>query len=288
LGYEKTKKTEPGQMHSTLARQLRKAKHRSPSGDVDYQRLLEMVNETYEQMDKERRLTSRSIAIASDELFELNQTLKKEMDRSERLLLNILPEPVAKELKEHPGDIIAEAYDCVSILFTDFKGFTAISSHISAGRLVKELNDIFGYFDAISPRYHMEKVKTIGDAYMVAGGIPTRNSTHAADAIRMAFDIISFIDARLKRPECLPLSIRVGIHSGPVVAGVIGKSKFAYDLWGDSVNIASRMESNGEPGHVNVSKRTRELAGEGFRWTYRGAISVKGGGEQPMYFVDPL
>jgi class 3 adenylate cyclase len=216
--------------------------------------------------------------------------IQKEKDISEGLLLNILPEEVAAELKAK-GEAEARLIDEVTVLFTDFKGFTAMSEKLSPKELVRDIHECFSEFDRIMERHGIEKIKTIGDAYMAAGGLPIPNGTHAFDVVNAALEIRDFIQAgkALKIAQGLPFfEIRVGVHTGPVVAGIVGLKKFAYDIWGDTVNTASRMESSGSPGEVNISESTYALikSDPRFRFTERGKVSAKGKGELSMYFVD--
>ncbi len=185
-----------------------------------------------------------------------NAIITKEKERSEQLLLNILPEEVAEELKAK-GEAEAVQIDHVSVLFTDFKGFTALSEQVTPKQLVHDLHECFSAFDRICEQNGLEKIKTIGDAYMAAGGLPVPNSTHAMDTIKAAMAMRDFIAEGKARKIAAGLpffEIRIGIHTGPVVAGIVGVKKFSYDIWGDTVNTASRMESSGEPGHVNISE----------------------------------
>ncbi|MDX1629403.1 MAG: adenylate/guanylate cyclase domain-containing protein, partial [Fulvivirga sp.] len=191
----------------------------------------------------------------------IKKVIEKEKDRSENLLLNILPADTAEELKEK-GEAEAKQYDSVSILFTDFKGFTSISTTMSPRELVKEIHECFKMFDIIMSRYGVEKIKTIGDAYMAAGGLPKVNDSHPVDVARAALDIREYMNKlqEKRKKENRPFfEIRIGIHTGPVVAGIVGIKKFAYDIWGDTVNVASRMESNSEAGKINISESTYKL-----------------------------
>jgi class 3 adenylate cyclase/tetratricopeptide (TPR) repeat protein len=217
-----------------------------------------------------------------------NKIIQDERDRSKELLLNILPEETARELETN-GYAQTRYYESVTVLFTDFKGFSTIAGKLSPQELVAELNDYFMAFDEIMGKYNLEKIKTIGDAYMCAGGIPTSNTTHPLDAVQAALAMQEYMtrknDLRKeKNLECWEL--RVGLHTGPIVAGVVGKKKYAYDIWGDTVNIASRMESNGEPGKVNISASTYEHVKGHYQCLYRGKISAKNIGEVDMYFIE--
>ena len=212
---------------------------------------------------------------------------EKERQKSEKLLLNILPEEVAKELKEK-GSTEPVLYESVSVLFTDFKGFTQIAENLSPAELVKELDSCFIQFDKITERYRLEKLKTIGDSYMCAGGIPKKNRTHAIDAVLAALEIQNFMNQMKEIKEIIGLpywELRLGIHTGSLVAGVIGEKKFAYDVWGDTVNTASRMESSGTPGRINISGATYEIVKDFFICEYRGRVNAKNKGEVDMYYV---
>ena len=214
--------------------------------------------------------------------------IQKEKDRSEELLLNILPAEVAEELKEK-GYADAKHFNEVTVLFTDFKGFTQMAEKLSAQELVNEIDFCFKKFDEITSKYHIEKIKTIGDAYMCAGGLPVPNKTNTFDMINAALEIQQFMPElkESKMKENKPyFELRLGIHTGPVVAGIVGIKKFQYDIWGDTVNIASRMESSGEIGKVNISQYTYEIVKDRFNCVHRGKIEAKGKGEIDMYFVE--
>lgn len=217
-------------------------------------------------------------------------TLQVEKDRSENLLLNILPADIAAELKAK-GKADARDFEMVSILFTDFKGFTAASEKLSAQDLVSEINTCFEAFDGIMGKYNIEKIKTIGDAYMAAGGLPVPTDDSVKNTVLAALEMQVFIRDRKAKldDEGKPgFEMRVGVHTGPVVAGIVGVKKFQYDIWGDTVNTASRMESSGEVGKVNISEATYELLKDDaqFNFESRGKVEAKGKGELEMYFIE--
>jgi adenylate cyclase len=218
----------------------------------------------------------------------LVEKISSESRKSEQLLLNILPKEVAEELKAN-GKSEAKMFNQVTVLFTDFKDFTQISERMTPNELVNELNTFFKAFDDIITRLNIEKIKTIGDSYMCVGGLPKASPSHADDVVNAGLDIQDFVEkyseVRLAQGK-EPLLIRIGIHSGPVIAGIVGIKKYAYDIWGDTVNTASRMESSGEAGKVNISETTYELVKDKFRCTPRGKIVAKHKGEMEMYFVE--
>jgi class 3 adenylate cyclase len=216
--------------------------------------------------------------------------LSVERDRSEKLLLNILPKDVATELKAI-GKTEPKLFESVTIMFTDFVGFTKIAEHLTPVDLVQELDKCFSYFDQVMKKYKLEKLKTIGDSYMCAGGIPISNRTHHIDSMLAAMEIQSFMNKmkEIKAAHGFPYwELRLGLHSGNVVAGVVGEMKFAYDVWGDTVNTASRMESSGQPGKINISADTYNLISKYFDCEHRGKIKAKNKGEIDMYFVNKI
>ena len=210
--------------------------------------------------------------------------LASERDRSERLLLNVLPESIARRLQED-SSTIADNFENVTVVFADLVGFTTYSATVPAEDLVARLDAIFSRFDAEADRLGLEKIKTIGDAYMVAAGLPEAHPDAAAAAARMALAMRdAIVEHNQGRP--VPLGIRIGVHTGPVVAGVIGRRKFIYDLWGDTVNTASRMESHGAPGRVQISEATAAQLGEGFQLEARGSVEVKGKGAMKTFWLN--
>lgn len=209
--------------------------------------------------------------------------LQIEQEKSERLLLNILPKPIADRLKQGQS-VIADSFAEVTVLFADIVGFTRLSAHMSPTELVVLLNGIFSTFDRLAERHRLEKIKTIGDAYMVVGGLPTPRADHAEAISEMALDMQREI-VQFKVENGEPLHLRIGIHTGPVVAGVIGTRKFSYDLWGDTVNTASRMESHGLSGGIQVTATTYECLRDKYLFEERGVIQVKSKGEMMTYFL---
>ncbi|MBL7972316.1 MAG: tetratricopeptide repeat protein, partial [Prolixibacteraceae bacterium] len=221
-------------------------------------------------------------------VYRQRNKIAKEKKRSEELLLNILPSETAEELKKN-GTTKAKDFEEVTVLFTDFKHFTMMSEQLTAQELVNEINFCYSNFDHIITKYGIEKIKTIGDSYMCAGGLPVANSNHAENTVRAALEIRDFIEKekQKRQAENKPFfEIRIGCNTGPVVAGIVGIKKFAYDIWGDTVNIASRMESSGQPGKVNISGSTYQLVKDKFNCEYRGKIEAKNKGVIDMYFVE--
>jgi adenylate cyclase len=210
--------------------------------------------------------------------------LDRAHQRSEELLLNILPASIARRLKLG-GGTIADGFAGVTVLFADIVGFTKLSARLPPERIVAMLNDLFCQFDDVAGALGLEKIKTIGDCYMVAGGLPEPRPDHADAVARMALAMLAIVDALAARTG-EALGVRIGMHSGPVVAGVIGKRKFIYDLWGDTVNVASRMESHGLPGTIQLSNASRELLDGKYRLTPRGAIEIKGKGTMETWLLE--
>lgn len=212
-----------------------------------------------------------------------HRLLQAEQKKSEDLLLNILPAPIAERLK-HRTEAIADGYAEVTVLFSDIVDFTKLSARITPEALVAFLNEVFSLLDRLAERHGLEKIKTIGDAYMVAGGLPEPRPDHAEAVAEMALEMRDGL-ASLTGPDGAPLRMRIGMNTGPVVAGVIGRRKFIYDLWGDAVNLASRMESHGVPGGIHVSASTYDRLKDRYALESRGTITVKGKGELPTWLL---
>lgn len=213
------------------------------------------------------------------------RTISREKRISESLLLNILPSETAKELKLK-GKVDAVKFDEVTVLFTDFVEFSKSAEHIEPEQLVKSIDFYFKGFDEITTKHGLEKIKTIGDSYMCACGLPTASKTHARNVINAAREMIDLVrNKNNKTDDLIHFEVRIGVHSGPVVAGIVGIKKWQYDIWGDTVNIASRMESNSEPGRINLSETTYHQIKDEFQCEYRGEIEVKNRGELKMYFL---
>jgi len=218
----------------------------------------------------------------------INKVLANQKREIQHLLLNILPKRIAKELRVS-GTALPRNYESVSVLFTDFKDFTKISEQLTPQELVFKLNDFFVAFDHITVKHNLEKIKTIGDSYMCAGGLPSKNDTHPVDTINAAIEMQEYMLQKNKESIAkgeAPWGLRVGIHTGPIVAGVVGIKKFAYDIWGSTVNVASRLESSGEPGKINISAATFNLVSAQFNCIHRGKLMAKNVGEIDMFFVE--
>ena len=231
---------------------------------------------------------NRIISLEKAKVEHEKANVEKEKERSDNLLLNILPSEVAEELKQ-TGECQPKTFSMVTVMFADFKDFTSVSEKVSAELLVNEINYCFSAFDNILQKHKIEKIKTVGDAYMCASGLPTLNYTHAFDVVTAALEMKNFILTRKKEKEGkgeIAFEIRIGIHTGPVVAGIVGIKKFSYDIWGDTVNLAARMEQSCDAGNVNISGSTYELVKDKFSCVHRGKIQAKNKGEIDMYFVD--
>jgi class 3 adenylate cyclase len=236
------------------------------------QRILD-VKQKYAVVQKEKEITE-----------EKNRIIEKEKQESERLLLNILPAEVAEELKAK-GFADAKHFNDVTVLFTDFVGFTSVSEQLTPQQLVNELHSCFKAFDEITSKYNIEKIKTVGDAYLAVCGLPLADENHADNVVNAAIEIKEFMLSRRKELGSKTFEIRIGVHSGSVVAGIVGVKKFAYDIWGDTVNTAARMEQNSEANKINISEATYELVKDKFTCEYRGEIEAKNKGKMKMYFV---
>ena len=250
---------------------------------------------TFEQSESLRRLSNQTMAQLElrRKLIELSgarKALEAEKKRSEELLLNILPAKIADELKTR-NEVEPRHYNSATIMFTDFKDFTRLAEASEPRTLVNDLNQYFSAFDEIIERHNLEKLKTIGDAYMCAGGLPEENRTHPIDACRAALEIQEFMTrANIQREKMRlpPWDLRIGLHTGPVMAGVVGKKKFTYDIWGDAVNVAARMESNGEAGRIALSESTYHRVKDQFECEHRGPIEAKNKGVLDTYFLNRL
>jgi class 3 adenylate cyclase len=264
-----------------------KVKERTAQIEVQSQALFKM-NKELSKINEEMGAINIELKEQSEEIAAQRDALEQEKDKSDNLLLNILPHSTANELKE-TGKAIPRFYEQVSVMFIDFKNFTLVAEKLSPDDLLKELNHYFVKFDLITKKFGIEKIKTIGDAYMCASGLPEFNEDCHYNLVKAAIEIQKFAGNMKEEREHknLPFwELRIGIHTGPVVAGVIGLHKFAYDVWGDTVNIAARMESSGETGKINVSGETYEVIKNQFLCSHRGKIQAKNKGEVEMYFVE--
>lgn len=253
---------------------------------------LKIVERTRELREKSKKIAKqkKEVENINKKIKEQNQLLEKEKEKVEQLLLNILPEDTARELRDK-GKARARNYRKVSIMFTDFVGFTNKAEDYTPSELVEKLDGYFSKFDAVIEKYNLEKIKTIGDAYMCAGGIPIRNKTNPIETVLAGLEIQHIIHTMKKeaKENDDPIwDLRIGINTGEIVAGVIGSKRFAYDIWGQAVNLANRMETHGEPGKVNVSEKTFDFIEPYFECTYRGKIKTKSAGYVNMYFVDGI
>jgi len=263
--------------------------------EIYHYKLFHEIQFHLEAEDNKRKISTAKLIFESEQYRVENILIKKQKEeieiekkKSDFLLLNILPEEIATELKEN-GSAAAKLIDYATIMFADFKGFTKISEKLSPAELVAEIDTCFKAFDEITTSHNIEKIKTIGDCYMCAGGLPVSNDTHANDVVKAALEIQQYMHRHMQKRKIQGkqiFEIRIGIHTGPVVAGIVGLKKFAYDIWGDTVNIASRIESSGEANKVNISNSTYEIVRDKFTCIHRGKVEAKGKGEIDMYFVE--
>ena len=237
------------------------------------------------QLMKTKSNLEKLVKDRTSEIANQRKKLEVEKEKSDKLLRNILPYKIALELKLH-GSVRMKYYEKVTVMFMDFKDFSKISQFINPLNLLSELDSSFGFFDEVCTKYNLEKIKTMGDAYMCAGGVPQPNNTNTFDAILAAFEIIDFIKKAEKNQWLCEL--RVGIHTGEIIAGMIGKNKFTYDIWGETVNTASRLESEGEINKINISGETYNIVKDYFVCTYRGRLPAKHSDEYQMYFVNRI
>jgi len=250
---------------------------------------------TFEQSESLRRLSRQTMAQLElrrklIELSSARQALESEKTRSDKLLLNILPGSIAEELITN-NEVEPRHYDSATIMFTDFVGFTRIAEASEPRTLINDLNQHFSAFDEIVAQHNLEKLKTIGHAYMCAGGLPEENRTHPADACRAALEIQDYmtrVNRQREKMRLAPWELRIGLHTGPVMAGVVGKMKFTYDIWGDAVNVAARVESNGEAGRIVLSESTYQHAKNQFDCEHRGLIEAKNKGLLDTYYLNRI
>jgi class 3 adenylate cyclase len=235
-------------------------------------------------MAQQLKTAFETIEQQNRDLAEANRVIKEERDKSDRLLLNILPARVAEDLKQ-TGKTTPELFENVTVLFSDFAGFTDLSSRLPPAVLIAELNELFTGFDTIVEVHDCERIKTIGDAYLAVCGMPVPDPNHALKVVRTAIRIMQWLEERNAASQ-IQWRMRVGINSGPVVGSVVGIKKYIYDVFGDTVNTASRMESNSEPMRINVSEATFRHVRQQFRFTERAPLEVKGKGTMNMYFVE--
>lgn len=263
---------------------------------------LEEKNKEIEAHKEELITSAETLQVANQQILASNQVLSQQKEKieaqrdalnyekelSEKLLLNILPYETAIELKEK-GSATPRFYESVSVMFTDFVNFTGIAEKLPPEKLIAKLNSYFFAFDEIVEKHGLEKIKTIGDAYMCAGGIPVADKGNAIKAVAAALEIQGFMQKQkaIKIENNEPFwELRIGIHTGPIIAGVVGKNKFAFDIWGDTVNLASRMEAGSVAGRINISGDTYHLVKQHYSCSYRGKVEAKNKGEVNMYFVD--
>jgi len=307
LGYKSLSKLNEaqGNYRSAFDNHLKHIQYKDSTFSVQGNKEIDAIRVGYEN-DKRNALADRKlqrqklirnlfmagfglVLIFASIFFVQRNRINKTKKLNNELLLNILPKEIAEELMEN-GKAKTKMFDEVTVMFTDVRNFSGISKSLSPSELVEELDNCFKKFDFIVAKYGIEKIKTIGDSYMCAGGLPTSNQTHPSDVVKAAIEINEFLE-QSQNEECKSPDIfkmRIGIHTGPVVAGIVGVRKFAYDIWGDTVNYASRIESSGVIGKINISGSTFERIKNDFDCTYRGKIQAKGQGDLDMYFVEGI
>jgi class 3 adenylate cyclase len=254
--------------------------------DVSRRQLVNLLLSTYENILRQ----NTKLEEMHSQLTTASRQLEASLQKTQELLYRVFPREVADELA-NAGQSQPRHFDAVTVLFTDFVGFTRVAETMAPQQLINGLEEYFRRFDALTARCHMEKLKTIGDAYVAAGGVPTPNTTHALDAALLAVSVrqcVADVGREWEGTGMPSFAIRIGLHTGPLVAGVIGEQRFTYDLWGDTVNTASRMESGGEPGRINISAATHHLVEPFFECTPRGSIAVKNRTAVDMYFLERL
>ncbi len=244
-----------------------------------------LARQVVNQFELHRSVVQRDAALR--DLEAARATLEEQKARSDRLLLNILPEAIAEELKDN-NRVVPRYYDMATILFTDFAGFTKLAENMPPKALVDQLDQYFSAFDEIAERHRLEMLKTIGDSYMCVGGVPDTNRSHVVDSCLAALEMQAYMANANQQREKLrlpPWQLRIGLHAGPVMAGVVGRRKFSFDVWGDAVNVAARMVSSGEAGRINVSDSVFNRLKDLFDFEHRGSIEVKSKGGLDMLFV---
>jgi len=297
LGYNLDKEYDSAILYFTKALAL----HQEGENDEGISRLATMKKQTeMTRLEATNRVVERAVSGGvllaflviilvlvnkSKKQKQSNEALIEEQKKSEELLLNILPEKVANEIRDK-GMSQAQQFDNVTVIFTDFVSFTTVAERFSPNQLVGELHACFKAFDDLLVKCNIEKIKTVGDAYLAVAGLPTKNKDHAADAVAFAIHIRNFMKRRKDQLGDATFQMRIGVHSGGVIAGIVGAKKYAYDIWGDTVNTAARMEQNSEPGKINISQTTYDLVKDKFDCHYRGEIEAKKKGKLKMYFVD--
>jgi adenylate cyclase len=272
-------------INKDLKRQLKNVEDLSAKAIVQEQEKKKILEGQKENLEQQVSARTAEVMAQKEEIERQHDDLKTEKKKSDDLLLNILPEEIAEELKQ-TGHSEARYFSQVTVMFTDFVDFTKAGETMTPAELVNELNTCFMAFDDIMSKYNIEKIKTIGDAYLAVSGLPLPHPRHAEDVVSASFEILRFMADRRARLGSKTFETRIGVNSGPVAAGIIGVKKFAYDIWGDTVNTAARMEQNSLPGKINITQSVYDLVKDKFDCTFRGEITAKNKGPLNMYFVD--